>query len=290
MKGADGEPLRVIEMIAAGNYKMFGMFLLQNKNGTMVDLIEKDHIIRGAASVTQAILQKWLESDAPTRTYQHLIECLRQSELGALAELIARQQSLNALVLTPRDSLTRFSLSTDNPITKYVSFLRGIYMSMSQSHNSQHWSHLMRCEFIQLAMICSEKQRRGDREEEMVRLAQQGKIETIMSYKVPIELNNLFSMTQPLVVLPPPPHTRVILIEGAPGGGKSTLALHFCNQWAQGNHSIERFDSVILVYLRDQAVQNATTLADILPCTLEDSIMVATRIQAICGWNVLFYL
>ena len=88
MKGADGEPLRVIETIAAGNYKKFGMYLLQDKNGTMVDLIEKDHIIRGAASVTQAILQKWLTSDAPTRTYQHLIECLRQSELGALAELI----------------------------------------------------------------------------------------------------------------------------------------------------------------------------------------------------------
>ena len=39
--------------------------------------------------VTKEILKKWLTSDAPTRTYQHLIECLRQSELGALAELIA---------------------------------------------------------------------------------------------------------------------------------------------------------------------------------------------------------
>ena len=38
--------------------------------------------------VTRAILQKWVTSDAPTRTYQHLIDCLRQSELGALAELI----------------------------------------------------------------------------------------------------------------------------------------------------------------------------------------------------------
>ena len=67
---------------------MFGMFLLQDKNGEEVALIEKDHIIKGAKSVTEAILQKWLTSDAPTRTYQHLIECLRQSELGALAELI----------------------------------------------------------------------------------------------------------------------------------------------------------------------------------------------------------
>ena len=88
MKGSDGEPLRVIETIAAGNYKMFGMCLLRDKNGTMVDLLKKNHIQDGVENVTQAILQKWLTSDAPTRTYQHLIECLRQSELGALAELI----------------------------------------------------------------------------------------------------------------------------------------------------------------------------------------------------------
>ena len=110
MKGADGEPLRIIETIAAGNYKMFGMYLLRDKNGTMVDLIEKDHIIRGAASVTQAILQKWLTSDAPTHTctYQHLIECLRQSELGALAELI---ENTTQRYDTITHSLTRSSLS-----------------------------------------------------------------------------------------------------------------------------------------------------------------------------------
>ena len=85
MNGADGQPLRVIETIAAGNYKRFGMYLLRDNNRTMVDLIEKHH--KDAESVTEAILQKWLTSDAPTRTYQHLIECLRrQSKLGALAE------------------------------------------------------------------------------------------------------------------------------------------------------------------------------------------------------------
>ena len=88
MKGADGKPLRVTETIAAGNYRKFGMFLLQDKNGAMVALLKKNHIHDGAECVTEAILQKWLTSDAPTRTYQHLIECLRQSELGALAELI----------------------------------------------------------------------------------------------------------------------------------------------------------------------------------------------------------
>ena len=86
MKGADGKPLKIVQTIAAHDYTTFGMCLLQDENGEDVALIEKDHIIRGAASVTEAILQKWLTSGAPTRTYQHLIECLRQSELGALAE------------------------------------------------------------------------------------------------------------------------------------------------------------------------------------------------------------
>ena len=38
--------------------------------------------------ITDAILQKWLTSGAPTCTYQHLIECLRLSDLGAIAEQI----------------------------------------------------------------------------------------------------------------------------------------------------------------------------------------------------------
>ena len=93
MKGADGKPLRIVQTIAAQHYVTFGMCLLQDENGVVVDLIERNHISKGAEGVTRAIIQKWLTSDAPTRTYQHLIECLRQSELGALAELIEASTS-----------------------------------------------------------------------------------------------------------------------------------------------------------------------------------------------------
>ena len=90
MKGADGNPLRIIPRIAAGDYMTFGMCLLQDENGDQVKLIKRDHRQDGTESVTQAIIQKWLTSGAaPTHTYQHLIECLRQSELGTLAEDIA---------------------------------------------------------------------------------------------------------------------------------------------------------------------------------------------------------
>ena len=89
MKGTDGRPLKIIETIAASDYKKFGMFLLQDENGAAVDILKKNHISEGAEAITQSIIKKWLTSGAPTHTYQHLIECLRQSELGALAEEIA---------------------------------------------------------------------------------------------------------------------------------------------------------------------------------------------------------
>ena len=78
-------------------------------------------------------------------------------------------------------------------LTSYASYLRELYTSMSHSHTSQHWTHLPRCEFIQLAMIGAQGLRRGGPEEEMIILAQQGKIETILSHKEPIELHNLYS-------------------------------------------------------------------------------------------------
>ena len=129
----------------------------------------------------------------------------------------------------------------------------------------------------------------------MIRLAQQGKIETILSHKEPIELHNLFSLPArklpPLVVLPPPLPGRVCLIEGAPGGGKSTLALHICHQWAQGVSWLARFDVVVLTYLRDEAVQNANTLADILPArTLYMSQSIVSQLQVTDGKNILFIL
>ena len=83
MKGADGKPLKIIETVAAGDYMRFGMLLLQDENRDQIDLIKNNHIEDGDVGVTLAILRKWL---AIARTYQHLIKCLEQSGLGALAE------------------------------------------------------------------------------------------------------------------------------------------------------------------------------------------------------------
>ena len=94
MKGADGKPLNIIKEISAKDYMTFGMCILQDENGTAVDLIKKDHIQDGAKSVTRAILQQWLASTAAPRTYQHLIESLRLTDgLDGLASSLKKRCS-----------------------------------------------------------------------------------------------------------------------------------------------------------------------------------------------------
>ena len=59
---------------------------------------------------------------------------------------------------------------------------------------------------------------------------------------------------------------KFVLVEGAPGIGKSTLAKEICQRWATNptahNH-LKQFSLVILVQLRD--IQHPTTLFDLLP-------------------------
>ena len=87
-----------------------------------------------------------------------------------------------------------------------------------------------------------------------------------------VNLDKLF-VTQPLVVLSLNYHLLLIIEE------LFTYAL-----------GTVRFllGKFVLAYLQDQLIHNATILADILPNTLEESQVVSTHMQAICGHNFLF--
>ena len=80
----------------------------------------------------------------------------------------------------------------------------------------------------------------------------------IAEAKISVELCDILS--QPLVR----GKRRIVLIEGAPGSGKSTLSIHIGQQWGEGK-LFQVYKIVILVILRDPEVKNATSIIDLLP-------------------------
>ena len=120
--------------------------------------------------------------------------------------------------------------------------------------------------FINLVMTSREREQRGGVEEERVRINTEGNVSGMTEYmskknlKVPVELQDIFTLDKK--------RHKVILIEGAPGSGKSTLFWHICQKWSAGE-LFSQFQLVLLVKLRDREVQRAEKFEDILPFTDE---------------------
>ena len=58
-------------------------------------------------------------------------------------------------------------------------------------------------------------------------------------------------------------YPQVVLVEGAPGIGKTTFAWEFCKKWGKGE-SKQEYSLVVLLRLRDKRIQEAKCLRDLL--------------------------
>ena len=56
--------------------------------------------------------------------------------------------------------------------------------------------------------------------------------------------------------------SKLVVIKGAPGGGKTTLSWELCRRWANGEVWTD-YSLVVLLRLRDENVQEAVELVDI---------------------------
>ena len=110
---------------------------------------------------------------------------------------------------------------------------------------------------FRLAMIQRERVQQGRIEDAFVQMSISGKVDDILHAKIPVELKDILRRSF---------HGgEIVLVEGAPGSGKSTFTIHICKKWGRGE-LFEQFSVVILVQLRDPAVQRAKSIADLLPC------------------------
>ena len=82
--------LKVPQQVGA-NYSTFGILLLNDETGSRVDAIEDEY--RGKPEkITRKILQEWLEGKGLPRTWESLVQTLRETELSDLADQIAAKK------------------------------------------------------------------------------------------------------------------------------------------------------------------------------------------------------
>ena len=140
----------------------------------------------------------------------------------------------------------------------YGGYLKKQYLEVlfTLQASTNKWLPSPTQKIFNLAIIKKERIQRGRLDDEFVHKTIRGQVDDILLEKSPIELKDLFKNIEG--------ERKVILIDGAPGSGKSTLTVHICQQWGRGE-LFHEFIVVILVQLRDPKVQSAQSIAELLP-------------------------
>ena len=86
--------------------------------------------------------------------------------------------------------------------------------------------------------------------------------------------------------------SKLVVIKGAPGGGKTTLSWELCRRWANVKVWTD-YSLVVLLRLRDKNIQEAVELVDLFQCENIDAsknVVATTIIQNHHGQGILFIL
>ena len=187
----------------------------------------------------------------------------------------------NPMPLLNQQSLPHGS-TTDVVIAGYADQMRGYYRTAIPQYFSLTWPPPPTNKIFNLSIISHDQYNYGRGNDELVRLLYLGKVDQVMAKKSNVELKDLFHLDSA--------KRKVVLIEGAPGAGKSTLAWHICQKWETGE-LFQEFKLVVFVQLRDPAIQSAKSLADLLPAQLKSVAReVVSRMETKGGEGLLFVL
>ena len=142
-------------------------------------------------------------------------------------------------------------------MSKYRQQLKNKYDELSLGSPEE----LLECKssrYVNLLLAKFDKKLKREREELL-----SGQLDNIMMRNIPLSSADARPLTIADVLNVKEEKNKVILIEGGPGMGKSTLAIKICKCWADGE-LLEEYDAVILLPLRDPEIQAAKTIKDLL--------------------------
>ena len=156
----------------------------------------------------------------------------------------------------PHTQSSTEGLSLSPACSEYASFLRQTYLDDTITSH-QKWPPVAVKKYINLASITkgTEDGKKCDLDDFTKAAAFRGDIDAIVCKKEPFQLEQLAK-------LPDGSKPKLVLVEGAPGAGKSTFAWKFCRQWGK-RKLLGEYPLLVLLRLREKAMQDASSIADL---------------------------
>ena len=144
---------------------------------------------------------------------------------------------------------------SDDSVTRYAQYLKAFYRKPLPDNDKLLITTSKM--YVELALISSENVSHEEADR-LTRMSFHGQTQEILHKKTSIILEDIL---KPGEDGRPVQH---ILVEGAPGVGKSTLAWELCHKWEELD-SVKQYKLVVLVELRGKRAQKATHLSDLFP-------------------------
>ena len=178
------------------------------------------------------------------------------------------------------------TLPPDPPecVTRYAQYLKDMYKRMSTLPDGD-WPPSLGRQYTRLALIEQERELPGaELVATMERNYIHGNIDNIVKRKKAIQLPEIF--------LPPEDGGQQlkILMDGAPGVGKSTLSRKVCKDWASGE-LLQQYHLVLLLALRQASIREANSIEDLIKTDSPDlQQQVVHHIQETSGEHLLLIM
>ena len=195
------------------------------------DIIDIDEDEQSVEDKKMAVLRRWKKIYGHKATNKMLLE--------ALINIKSSQVVLKEVCDVLHPSIADHQGCS--VVSVYANHVKEIYKSYSPAALLK-WPPLPTYTYVNLAMILREKISYGKIEDDFIKFTLHGQVDDILLKKKKVQLEEIFSVDSA--------ERKVILIEGAPGAGKSTLAWHICKEW-QCDNLFQQYKLIVFVQFRD---------------------------------------
>ena len=139
-------------------------------------------------------------------------------------------------------------------VDQYASYLRSVYTSKKLPTYSK-WPPSSSTKYIHLAVVKKEEVSKREADEFTRATIHGTEIDNIYRKKKAIDFRKVGKREDGSLA-------KLILVEGAPGIGKTTFAWEVCRKWANGE-ILQEYGLVVLLRLRDKRVREVKSIVDL---------------------------